>query len=250
MQQIIESFNTHQKNLNNILDQLFDIKNKSNFVFVVEYFYSSNTERQEEIDECIDKNIKSNLFNTIVIVYDTTPPPFNFGIYNNTKILYVDIKKRATYYDLFNLGNINSIPYEDLIIVANNDIVFDKTLLKLNYVNMSNKFFALLRYEYIDESKITFDKHVDCSQDTWIVQSPVPVSRDMDFSLGLLGCDNAIAYIFKDIGYEVWNPSIDIKTFHIHNSGHRTYTLRTRINKKYLKIKSCTLDNVQKLIQK
>ena len=105
MQQIIESFNTHQNNLNNILDQLFDIKNKSNFVFVVEYFYSSNTERQEEIDECIDKNIKSNLFNTIVIVYDTTPPPFNFGIYNNTKILYVDIKKRATYYDLFNLGN-------------------------------------------------------------------------------------------------------------------------------------------------
>ena len=50
-----------------------------------------------------------------------------------------------------------------------------------------------------------------------------------------MGCDNRIAYIFYDNGYNVINNTTNIKTYHLHNTQIRDYngkdTIYTKINK-------------------
>jgi hypothetical protein len=36
--------------------------------------------------------------------------------------------------------------------------------------------------------------------------------------MGMPGCDNALCYILDNAGYEVLNPSLDIKVIHLHLS--------------------------------
>lgn len=56
----------------------------------------------------------------------------------------------------------------------------------------------------------------------------------MDFQLGKPGCDNRIAYLFKDAGLLPINPCKKIKSYHYHSSGFRTYTQKERIPRPYL----------------
>lgn len=46
-------------------------------------------------------------------------------------------------------------------------------------------------------------------------------------------CDNAIANRLENAGYNVLNPSKDIRTFHLHNSGIRNYTSKDRVPPPY-----------------
>jgi hypothetical protein len=58
----------------------------------------------------------------------------------------------------------------------------------------------------------------DRSQDVWIWKNILKNYEDKEcnFTLGKLGCDNKIAYIFHQMGYKVLNPSLEIITYHLH----------------------------------
>ena len=42
--------------------------------------------------------------------------------------------------------------------------------------------------------------------------------------LGIPGCDNKITYLFKILGYEIYNDPEYIKTYHCHANFKRNYT--------------------------
>lgn len=64
------------------------------------------------------------------------------------------------------------------------------------------------------------------SQDAWVYLGKPPnalIEVALHVPMGIPGCDNRLCRLFADHGYTVINPSRTVRTFHLHNSGYRTY---------------------------
>jgi len=91
---------------------------------------------------------------------------------------------------------------------------------------------SLTRWDVKADNVFNTNNHVDSSvlfdtpdsQDTWIFMGGVPQISGADFTLGKAGCDNSIAYMLEQSGYNVLNPSRTIKTYHLHLTNIRNYT--------------------------
>jgi len=130
-----------------------------------------------------------------------------------------EISGRPTFKDMFNAINENTDSH-DINIIANSDIYFDKdfdcSMIKYN------ECYALSRWDVQpDGSAIHYNN--SGSQDTWIFRGAIRMVESANFTQGVAGCDNKIAYLLKEAGYKVSNPSLNIKTYHLHLSGIRYY---------------------------
>ena len=187
-------------------------------ILITEYFKSDSEERNNEIITCIKNNVKSNLFNQIILLNEQDTLDLD-GITNEIT------GQRLTYKYAFEYANKHFS--DEIIVLTNNDMFFDSTLLKLENYNMNNKFLALMRHEIVN-NKFSCDiqsrsKHISNSQDSWILKTPIKVPKESDFHLGIPGCDNYIAYLLSNKGYQVSNPCFDIKSYHLHMTNKRTY---------------------------
>jgi hypothetical protein len=117
----------------------------------------------------------------------------------------------------------------DISIIANSDIYFES----LDHFEMikENEVYALSRWD----GNILYDH--DDSQDAWVFRGQIKPIEDSYFSLGIPGCDNAIAERIARAGYTVLNPSRSIKSIHLHSSNIRNYDRKTTVAKPYLLIK-------------
>jgi len=163
------------------------------------YYADKNPVRKKEIDFCLQKNL-SNPYLTTIVVESPNKPTYQF------------------FFD-----KINEITQpEDINIICNSDIFFDDTI-KLAENIKHKEFYALLRWEYLPNGSSQFFERPD-SQDTWITRGKIE-NVFGDFTLGIRGCDNRIAHEFHAAGYTVLNPSKSIKSYHVHNSSVRNYTM-------------------------
>lgn len=216
-------------------------------ILITTYYQTSNIHRNNEINKCliynfINKNIKEiYLLNNKI--YDL------YFIEKNDKIKQIiisnDINYKLKYNDAIDFINKNLT--NKICILSNSDIYFDNTLSKINYKNINNSLFALLRYdETNDGNKNIFTRHGlprDDSQDCWIFKSPLNIDLEkVNFSFGTLGCDSIIATIIHDSGIKICNPCLDIVSTHVHNTEFRTYNIDNRIHGKYGLLKPCVLD--------
>lgn len=163
------------------------------------YYEDKNPARKREIDFCLHMNKLNTSFETIVVESAAKPT-----------------------YDFF-FQKINELAQpDDISIICNSDIFFDSTIQLVS--NLKDKqMYALLRWEWHGPHHIVFHERPD-SQDTWIVKGKVENVKG-DFTLGIRGCDNRIAYEFQAAGYTVLNPAKSIKSYHVHNSMIRNYTM-------------------------
>lgn len=193
----------------------------------VSYYQDENTERQWELDECLKRNIENELIDHIYVFIEY---PIDNEILKHKKIHTILIHKRPTYELVF--AFINMLAKEnDINIVANSDIYFDETLQFLNDKLGLNDCFALCRYE-VQPGGTTFLNRPD-AQDCWIFKGNIKLSVRADFGMGKCGCDNAIAYRLQTAGYNVTNPSLTIKSYHLHNSGIRNYKIEDKVPQPY-----------------
>lgn len=168
--------------------------------YYVEYWDCGNEERNTEVIDCINKNIKSNFFKNIFI----------FSEKEEKRLLKQTIQsKRITYQYIFD----NAI--DGINVFCNSDMEFDETI-KLAENIKEDEFYALTRYE----NDLMLHKNDDPyrgydSQDVWIWKDRCKI-KNANFYLGLPGCDNKIAYFAEAYGYNVKNPSLSIKTYHKH----------------------------------
>lgn len=189
------------------------------------YFLVSNQERQAEYDECLKRNIKCVAIDKIYLLIES---PTDIEILKHKKVKTILIKGRPTYNVFFELINKYS-GFDDWSIVSNSDIYFDDTIMGLE--SYSNKYcLALTRWE-VKPHCIEFLNRVD-SQDCWIIKGKINNVQG-NFELGKCGCDNAIAHRLTQAGYNVINPSKTIKSYHIHNSNHRTYNVNNKVPQPY-----------------
>ena len=174
------------------------------------YYEDKNTVRKREIDFCLQQNLGNPLLNTVI--FETANKPT---------------------YDIF-FQKINEVTGpDDINIICNSDIFFDNSIALVS--TMPDKaVYALCRWDWHGPNHIVFADRPD-SQDTWIIKGRVD-NVFGNFCLGVLGCDNRIAYEFEKAKYKVSNPSKSIKTYHVHNSGIRNYTRKDVVPKPYLTI--------------
>lgn len=197
-------------------------------VLVTSYYRTVNQKRNDEIDLVLEKNIANQFFERIILFCEKNIfPPFI-----NPKIEIIE-SERPTYFDFFKIGNKFK---GSIIVTTNSDIFFDSTIQLAGDFIGEGRVLALTRYEFTGSESGSIMKMGCDSQDTWIYKSPIDLrcikSR---FHLGIPGCDNRIAYELSR-KYDVINPSLSIKTYHIHDSDYRTYNVEERIPEPYLQI--------------
>ncbi len=151
------------------------------------------------------------------------------------KIIFIDMDSRPSFDNIFQF--INRVSSEDDVnIIANSDIYLDEESIWLikKWIK-ENECFALARWDtYFDGKPIHFNRRD--TNDVWIFKGKIKDIPDCDFTMGIPGCDNAICERIKRAGYVVKNPSMDIKTYHLHSTGVRNYHGIPPVPKPYLLI--------------
>ena len=117
------------------------------------------------------------------------------------------------------------------MVLSNSDIYFDDTISKTENIDLTSTIIALTRWcpdhgHRIINNQIEIYPNHDRSQDVWVWKNILKNYEDKDcnFTLGKLGCDNKIAYVFKEMGYKIINPSLEIISYHLHKEDtDRTY---------------------------
>lgn len=176
------------------------------------YYKDRNEKRQKEIEFCLKFNKESGYFDNVITIDH----------------------RRPTYNDFFEITQ----KYPDHVnVIANSDIFFDQSILQAKTIRVIDCY-ALSRWDYIRGGKIRHWARQD-SQDVWIIRGKARI-KSGNFHLGVPGCDNRIAYEFKQSGYRVTNPSNRIKSIHLHLTEIRNYDqLKDNVPKPYLMVNPC-----------
>jgi hypothetical protein len=198
-------------------------------ILLTEHFPAQPT-RMAEYEACLNENIKNSNIDLIVLFIDA------LGFEPNSKFLVPKVRivrrtDRATYQDFFSYAS-TEFP-DQICIVANADIILGPDIGGITPEYMRGKFLALTRWDLKKQNDGTFQSVffenprsiAQASQDTWIFLSPISIPGS-NFTLGKPGCDNKIAHLAKESGLTVTNPSLAIKTYHLHESGIRSYSGR------------------------
>jgi hypothetical protein len=184
---------------------------------LVNFYIDKNESRNLELETCFEENLNNQSIDKIIMFceqedFDKASSKFNFS-----KVTSIITNKRPTYNDYFVLTK-----EEDINIIANLDIIIpEETIYRAKTYLNNQTCLALSRWDLINKTPIHFNR--SDSQDTWIFKGKVPCIKGADYSLGIAGCDNSIAYLLELNGYNVINPSKTLKTIHLHESNIRNY---------------------------
>ena len=202
----------------------YNIKPNETWVFS-QFFKHKDKNRHLEIKECLTRNCACPDIDKIVLINEKDYSS-EFNMPGSKKIKQIVNKKRLTYTD-FLMYVYYSVPKNVFTILCNADIYFED-LSDLHKINMTNRMLGLLRWD-VDtngDAKI-FGPRAD-SQDSWIFLSDSIKSKKWDFTkfnfqLGQAGCDNAFAGHILRTNFVLCNPSVSLKTYHLHNTNIRNY---------------------------
>ncbi len=199
----------------------------------VNYYNASTDERQAEIDFCFHKNADNPLIDRLIVFTNLQD-----CVLHCDEVVEND---RPTYQDYFN----EAAKYpNDINIIANSDIYFDDTI-KLAEKIHPNEVFVLTRHEYNNGNIESFFKIHGCppewSQDciiwrgvnrakglekVWATDLHSNQDVEIPYTLGHPGQENHLAWLMRNYGYTVRNPSNSIRAIHVHKE-------RSRPNYKY-----------------
>lgn len=177
-------------------------------VLYINWHNSLHYRRRHEFKKCL--SINKAVFDEIINLSDTPVDGTTF----------VPFVGRPAFNDFFKI-----MTKGDLSVIANLDIYFDETLTAK--IPNDNQCFALTRWD-INKGVATFYNHAD-SQDAWCFTNPPKYVNGGDICMGKAGVDNSIAHYLAESGYEVLNPSLTIKTYHLHETPYRTYIQKGQV---------------------
>lgn len=205
----------------------------------INFYTDKSEERTAELNFCFKENIK--VFDNIIVFLNKEDVPNCLSLIANEfitqlkeqrsdldKVSFFIQEERPTYDDYFKLISLSYGSFDNINVISNSDIIIPSDTLSIlpKFIN-SSTCLALSRWDskqmdnYTDGA-ILYDR--PDSQDTWIFNGSASiVNNSAPFTLGLAGCDNAIAHIISKSGYNVINPSKTLKTYHVHLTEVRNY---------------------------
>lgn len=185
----------------------------------INYYIDPNPERQKEIDLCLINNLNNPEIERVYIFGEFRNMPYNGNFPNHYKIIPLPCNGRPTFQNFFSAINLHT-GADDINIIVNSDIYVSLVLWPVFPTRY--QCFALTRWDILPDGSEKFYNSSD-SQDTWVFRGPIKQVKGADYTQGVAGCDNKIAWELQRAGYQVLNPSLTIKTYHLHNSGIRHY---------------------------
>jgi len=195
-------------------------------ILLTAFYEDKNKNRQTEFLRCLEKNIQNEWFSEIHLFIEEFISReqllASYPLLAHAKLCLINHERRVTYQDFLLYANRNLSGCQ--VAVANADIYFDETLASLDEYDLTGKLFCLTRWDIQDDGSACFFDHPG-SQDAWLFQAPFQ-KFPCDFYLGILGCDNRLAWEAANVGLEVSNPSRSIHVFHLHLSQVHRYNSR------------------------
>ena len=204
------------------------------------YYIDPNLERQKEIDFCFEQNFCNDKINCFcIIVAEENKKALDSIVRKSNRVIVLQqrtMDKRPTYNDFFDFAKKYFSQRDNINIICNSDIIVcqDSMIYLSNYLTCDNRALALSRWQVSDIENYQINSSLfnrSDSQDTWIFQGGINQIEGADFTMGVAGCDNSIAYLLENAGYDVINPSMTIKTYHIHLSNIRNYVLGEHVQR-------------------
>jgi hypothetical protein len=202
-------------------------------ILVTQYYRPEKARRAKEIDECLRQNVVCPYVDRIVLLNEAPDIPLPV---TSPKITATSIGGRLTLQAVVR-WIYDEAPKGSLVVFANSDIYLDDTWRTLWSVDMTNKFFSLLRWndDPAGGEPTLFGPRPD-SQDTWVVAADSVKVRAWDWAaldipFGKGGCDNAFNVEFLRQKFLVVNPAISLKTHHVHASEIRNYDPRDIVDR-------------------
>jgi hypothetical protein len=193
------------------------------------FYRDSDPVRRAEILECLRKNLLNEEIGEVhVLVEDDSDPLQLLGSLPKdaeSKVRVVAKGTRQTFQQLFQYANTQ--PPGQPVILANADIYFDESLRRLRGLPLASQFLCLTRWDVQRDGSAQLFDH-PASQDAWIFQTPIR-TFSCNFPMGVPACDNRLAWEAERAGLVLSNPSRSIRAFHLHLSGIRRYTERSRV---------------------
>jgi len=130
-------------------------------------------------------------------------------------------------------------PDSDAInIFCNSDVYFDDSIIDLCRLG-ENDFACLTRHEKDGDGWRLWEECGHRSQDAWAYRGrcKIPIDKLAAIKPGAPGVDNHIAWLAWEAGYNVVNPSRDVRVFHLHAEQSRRAGIgRERIKPPYLHV--------------
>lgn len=199
-------------------------------ILLAGFYLDPSAERLAELLGCIERNSANRRISALhLFVEDRVDPAWLRSRYPQLaapKVRLVPHGRRVTYRDLFTYANEQLAG--ERVILANADIFFDHTLARLDDCDLRGRLLCLSRWDlHGDGIWRLFD--FESSQDAWIFDAPIR-PFPCDFHLGLLGCDNRLAWEAAGAGLLLANPSRSIRAYHLHASNVRRYTEAQRLH--------------------
>ena len=205
----------------------------------INYYIDNNPHRQQELLHCLNKHTENKLIDNVILLVETQYQALP-DMSPHTSYLH-RMSKRPTFTDYFLAINYYSCDQGDINIIANSDIYFSEESIQLIKDNLKeNECYCLSRWDLQYGGDAIHFNRWD-SFDTWVFKGKIKPIEDCDFGLGVAGCDDSIAERIQRAGYIVRNPSVDIKTYHLHLTGVRNYNPCDATPKPYLLIQPHTL---------
>jgi hypothetical protein len=185
------------------------------FDLITTFYLEKDLNRRSELLQALSHNIENPYIQHIYILCESGDENISdFG----PKVKIVKQGQRPRFQDLIKFAN--GLSKSKLKIIANTDIYFDETLNKAH--DIKNKHvYCLTRWDLKKSGFIEFYPNFQ-SQDSWIFRNTLPDNIG-GFYLGIPGCDNRLAAEFIESGFKIMNPSLSIRTIHLHETQKRNY---------------------------
>jgi hypothetical protein len=232
--------------------KVFTFRKNAGIHLITTFFKGSyHKERVNELIESLRRNIKNPYIEAVHVLYERDNPRADLQKTNvrdllDTKLVTMKVPQQPTYFRLFGYANA-ALERGSIAIVANSDIYFDKTLVKLKFGAPKNdtnwrSAMALSRSHSADCGKEDdwngiFDlcSTYIGSHDAFIFAPPVPdfVLKNSRHTQNHFGAENIIVFGFiwaRGFRGHLSNPCKRIRAIHLHCSAERHYEIGASIS--------------------
>ena len=206
---------------------------------MIRYFTSwydeKNDARRAELITCLRNCCESPDIDVVYVLCESPTPIMH------EKLKEIPVTTRPTYNDFFLLANGMSNE-DDVVIISNIDIYPDKHMRPLFERLEKNQSWVLSRWDIRPNGEPPVHLRRRDSQDSWMFRAPIRKING-NFCLGYPGCDNSIACWIDQAGYEISNPSNDVRFLHLHLTELRNYTTANMVKSPYLLVEPSSIED-------
>jgi hypothetical protein len=190
-------------------------------VVYTQYYRAKSADRQQELDECLRRNLNHPGINRVMLFLESDSPPLPTA---TVPVEIIRSNERMTYAAWFRWVQKQD---DGIALLLNSDIYLDEGLENLRQTfDRPDVFLALTRYNPRLQG-LHLNDYPHWTQDVWGVRAdaelPESLLHTSSFPLGFPGCDNRIAYVMWSHGFHVRNPSYHVRSVHLQASTARSY---------------------------